>query len=98
MVVEALEEARAIHGFHIWAWVIMPEHVHVLLWPPFDLISPEPHCMKGRICGILSSIKRPVAEKAIAHLGDNAPDFLQAGWHRSTVAAVITHTRQEALS
>ena len=75
--VDALEEARAMHGFHLWAWVIMPEHVHVLLWPPFDLISPDPHCMKGRTCGILSSIKRPVAEKAIAHLSDNAPDFLQ---------------------
>jgi len=75
--VDALEEARTMHGFHLWAWVIMPEHVHLLLWPPFDLIAPDPHCTKGRICGILSSIKRPVAEKAIVHLRDNAPDYLQ---------------------
>lgn len=40
--VDALEDARESHGFHLWAWVIMPEHVHLLLWPPFDRISPDP--------------------------------------------------------
>lgn len=75
--VDALEEARTTHGFHLWAWVIMPEHIHLLLWPPFDLISPDPHCMQGRICGILSSIKRPMSAKAIEHLKASAPDYLR---------------------
>ncbi len=75
--VEALEDARSVHGFHLWAWVIMPEHVHLLLWPPFHLISPDAHSTRGRICGILSSIKRPVGEKAIEYLSLHSPDFLR---------------------
>jgi len=76
-LVDSLELARANHGFHLWAWVIMPEHVHLLLWPPFGLVSSDPHGTRGRIRGILSSIKRPVAEKAIAHLTRHAPDYLR---------------------
>ena len=75
--VEALEEARSIHGFHLWAWVIMPEHVHLLLWPPFDLIASDPHSMRGRVSGILSSIKRPVGEKSVEYLREHSPDFLE---------------------
>jgi REP-associated tyrosine transposase len=75
--VEALEEARAVHGFQLWAWVIMPEHVHVLLWPPFHLISSDPRSTRGRISGILSSIKRPVGEKAVSYLSEHSPDFLK---------------------
>ena len=75
--VDALERARNEHGFHLWAWVIMPEHVHILLWPPYHLISPDPRSLQGRIHGILTSIKRPVAKKAIAYLRKHAPDFLQ---------------------
>lgn len=30
--VEAMKDARKSHGFHLWAWVIMPEHVHVAGW------------------------------------------------------------------
>lgn len=75
--VDALDEARMTHEFQLWAWVLMPEHVHLLLWPPAALISPDPLCMRGRISGILSSIKRPVGEKAIAFLRDNAPNYLR---------------------
>jgi len=74
---EALEQARSNHGFHLWAWVIMPEHVHILLWPPFSMVSPDPRSGRGRIRGILSSIKRPVGEKAIAYLRQHSPDFLE---------------------
>ncbi len=74
---DALERARSDHGFQLWAWVVMPEHVHLLLWPPFSLISPDPHSGRGRIRGILSSIKRPVGEKAIAYLREHSPNFLQ---------------------
>ncbi len=75
--VEALSDARIVHGFHLWAWVIMPDHVHLLLWPPFASISPDPRSMRGRICGILSSLKKPVGEKAVDYLRDNAPDSLR---------------------
>ncbi len=75
--VEAMKDARKSHGFHLWAWVIMLEHVHVLLWPPFDRISPDPRSTQGRIKGILGSLKRPVGIKAIAFLRDDAADFLE---------------------
>lgn len=80
---QALSEARSLHGFHLWAWVIMPEHVHVLLWPPYQLISCDSAASKqtgsgvGTIRGILSSIKRPVANKAIAYLKRKAPNYLK---------------------
>ena len=75
--IDALENARRKHGFHLWAWVIMPEHVHVLLWPPYQLISREPDSTQGRIEGILSSLKQPVGTKAIAYLREQAPDYLR---------------------
>ena len=31
--VEALEIARKRHGFELFAWVVMPEHVHLLMRP-----------------------------------------------------------------
>jgi REP element-mobilizing transposase RayT len=30
---EALDQARRRRNFYLWAYVIMPEHVHILLWP-----------------------------------------------------------------
>lgn len=75
--VDALNEARDTHKFHLWAWVIMPEHVHLLLWPPWERIASESHSMRGRIRGILSSIKRPVAESAISYLTEHAPNYLR---------------------
>src|SRR5947207_2344717 len=57
--VEAVEKARIEHEFDLWAWVIMPEHVHMLLWPRQPVY---------RMDRILASIKKPVGSKAIAHL------------------------------
>lgn len=80
--VQALSKARALHGFHLWAWVIMPEHVHVLLWPPYHLIehNSDPSIKacpnQGRIRGILSSIKLPVGKKAISYLTQHNPAYL----------------------
>jgi putative transposase len=81
--VEALEAARKLHGFHLWAWVVMPEHVHLLLWPPFDKIemnsgsAASGNMTLGRIPGILSSIKLPVAKKGLEFLAEYARDYLQ---------------------
>jgi len=76
--VDALGEARALHGFHLWAWVIMPEHVHLLIWQPFSRISTDSKSTQGRIRGILSSIKRPVGERAIEYLREFVPDYLRS--------------------
>ncbi len=75
--VDALNDARATHGFHLWAWVIMPEHVPLLIWPPSDRIASDPQSTRGRMQGILSSIKRPVSFHAIEFLRANSPEFLK---------------------
>lgn len=65
--VEALDTARSRLGFDLWGYVIMPEHVHVLIWPR------QPEC---RIARVLRHVKRPVARRAIAFLERRAPDWL----------------------
>ena len=64
--VESLRRARAKHGFDLWAYVIMPEHVHLVILPPPG----------GRISAILKSIKQPVTQRAIRWVRRNAPHFL----------------------
>ena len=66
-VVDALDQARRSLQFDLWAYVIMPEHVHVLLLPrtePYDVAK------------ILKRIKQPVGQRAIAYLRKNAPAWL----------------------
>jgi putative transposase len=75
--VQALADVRKIHGFHLWAWVIMPEHVHLLIRPPISQIASQSASSKGRISTILADIKRPVGQKSIQYLEERAPDFLQ---------------------
>src|SRR5262245_47778737 len=66
-LIEALIRARENHHFHIWAYVIMPEHAHVLIWPTelvYD-ISKMPF-----------SIKESVAKRALTFVRRHASDFL----------------------
>ena len=63
-----MEAARTDLHLHIWAYVIMPEHVHVLVWP------------RDSICEvrlIRTALKVPVQRKALRYLRQNAPDFLE---------------------
>jgi putative transposase len=53
--------------FDLWAYVIMPEHVHILLRPREQIYD---------MSRILWRIKRPVAQRAIAYLEHNAPEWL----------------------
>src|SRR4051812_3350826 len=66
-LVDAIEEARRISRFDLWGYVIMPEHVHLL-------ICPRPP--STGISQILWRIKRPVGRKAIAYLKSTSPDWL----------------------
>jgi putative transposase len=52
--------------FDLWAFVIMPEHAHLLIWPGEGV----------KISSILKSLKLPVAQRAIAWLQKNDPGFL----------------------
>ena len=58
-VVEAIQKARDQFDFAIWAYVIMPEHVHLLIRPRQASYSVE---------RILAALKRPVSSRAKAFL------------------------------
>lgn len=55
LFVESLDAARRRHAFDIWAYVIMPDHVHLVLWPRRNPYS---------ISEILRAIKRPTSFRA----------------------------------
>lgn len=65
---DSLEKARAKHGFDLWARVIMPEHVHLLIWPRQG---------NSKTDKVLASTKKPVGYKAIEFLKEEAPAFLE---------------------
>jgi len=58
-LVEAMDRTRRTHDLAIWAYVIMPEHVHALLHPLH-----ADYAMRR----ILAALKRPVADAARDHL------------------------------
>ena len=64
--VSALAEAKRKHPFCLWAWVIMPEHVHLLIYPREAV----------RISEILSATKTPVAKTAAGWVRREAPQFV----------------------
>jgi putative transposase len=65
---QAVEQAKQKHAFHVWAYVIMPEHVHLLIWPAMEVYS---------ISAILKSIKQSVSRKAVTWLKANNPAGLR---------------------
>jgi putative transposase len=65
-LLDAVQAAKAKHPFDLWAFVIMPEHAHLLIFPhPSATIS-----------GILKSIKQPVSQRALRWVQLHAPAFL----------------------
>ena len=64
---DAIDKARGRLNFRLWAYVFMPEHVHLMIWPAQPIYD---------IRVILQAIKQPVGRKAIAHLARHAPHWL----------------------
>jgi len=62
--IEAVEEARAKRGFSVFAFVIMPEHVHFII---------QPDDARHDISWFLKSMKQPVSRKAQAWLKQHDP-------------------------
>jgi putative transposase len=54
-LVQAIACAQQKHGFDLWAYCVMPEHAHILLWPKQ---------VRYDISAILNSIKQSVAKRA----------------------------------
>ncbi len=66
-LIDALGNSRRRWNLELWAYVIMPEHVHILLCPreaSYDMAL------------ILKAIKQPVSRNAVRYLRRHAPDWL----------------------
>jgi putative transposase len=64
---DAIDRARRKHRFHLWAYVIMPEHVHLLVWPTEPVYD---------VSDFLTSVKRSVVLRALPFVRREAPAFL----------------------
>ena len=64
---EAIEQARSDLDFALWAYVFMPEHVHLLIWPRRPIYE---------MAAIRGAIKEPVGCRAMAYLKAHAPHWL----------------------
>ncbi len=67
VLAETIAEARERFHFHLWGYVFMPEHVHLLLWP-YD--------SEYKMEEILQAIKQPVARKTIHQFRIHHPEKL----------------------
>ena len=66
-LIEAIQAARVRENFDLWAYVIMPEHAHLLIYP---------RERGSNISRILWRIKRPVGQRAVSHLARVDPEWL----------------------
>ena len=66
-MLQALQLGRAQGKYDLWAYVIMPEHVHVVVWPHSGV----------KVSQILTTLKQSVSKRAILWLRDHAPEFVQ---------------------
>ena len=65
---EAINQARLKYDFALWAYVFMPDHAHIILFPreaQYDI---------GKIAG---AIKLPVARRAVQFLQANKSPWLE---------------------
>ena len=66
--IDSLDAARKKWDFELWAYVIMPEHVHVLIFP---------RSSSSDMSVIRKSIKQPVSRRAISYLEQCSHSWLQ---------------------
>jgi putative transposase len=67
-LVHSINAARRRCEFDLWAYVFMPNHVHLVICPKRETYS---------ISDILLSIKQPVSRKAILYLKEHNPAGLR---------------------
>ncbi len=68
LLADAVARARLAHRLRLLAYVFMPEHVHLLLWPNEADYS---------VSAILKSVKQSVSRRVVAHLRDHNPQGLR---------------------
>ncbi len=64
---ESIDATRKDLDFALWAYVFMPEHVHMVIYPRREEYD---------VSVILQRIKEPVGRKAVKFLQDSAPEWL----------------------
>jgi putative transposase len=64
---DAINDALSKLEFALWAYVFMPEHVHLMIYPKRPVYDTST---------ILQAIKEPVSRKAVRHLSVHAPEWL----------------------
>lgn len=64
---QSIEHARVQLQLDLWAWVFMPDHIHVIIRPRKPIYD---------IAVILRQIKEPVARQAIRWIRQHAPEWL----------------------
>jgi len=69
LLAEALSRALTNHRFELFAFVFMPEHVHLLV---------QPHAESGSIAALLGAIKRPMSVRARRMLEVSADPLVRA--------------------
>jgi putative transposase len=67
-LIDAVAAAREKCGYHLWAFVIMPEHVHLLIHPASSEVP---------MADFLRAVKEPVGRKAIAYLRKTSSEWLE---------------------
>ncbi len=66
-LVEAIDRARQKHAFDLWAYVSMPEQLHLPVWPRHPRYA---------MSQMLTSMKQSVSMKALSNVRRSAPVFL----------------------
>ncbi len=66
--VDALDRARHLLDFELWAYVIMPEHAHILILPQREAYDTG---------AVLKSVKQSVSRRAVLYLRKAAPAWLE---------------------
>jgi putative transposase len=60
---EAIATAKEKHFFDVWAYVFMPEHVHIIIWPKTIVSENKAH----PVADIIQSIKQSSSRKALIY-------------------------------
>ncbi|HUS47631.1 MAG TPA: hypothetical protein VM098_05900 [Phycisphaerae bacterium] len=76
---ESLDAARTAEPFDLWGFVIMPEHVHLLVLPGDS----------SRIARILWRIKKPLTDRVLEWVAVRSPEFLPRMEHRREDGRVV---------
>jgi putative transposase len=82
LFLESLDESRRKHGFQLFAWVIMPEHVHLLMQPRLDAdLSDALLSLKLAVSKVVIARWRQLNAPILARItdSDGTPRYWQPG-------------------